>query len=65
AGDLVISPAWSAHGHANDGGATAWGVVVHDTPLLYELGVLLWQEALDGTVARLGSDSVEQTVASS
>jgi gentisate 1,2-dioxygenase len=64
AGDLVISPAWSAHGHANDGDDTAWGVVVHDTPLLYELGVLLWQEVLDGSIARLGADHVDQPVGS-
>ena len=64
AGDLVLSPAWSGHGHANDRSETAWGVVVHDTPLLYELGVLLWQEVLDGTIARLGADRVEQSVAS-
>jgi len=63
AGDLVISPAWAAHGHANDGDETAWGVVVHDTPMLYHLGVLLWQEVLDGSIARLGADRVAQPVA--
>jgi gentisate 1,2-dioxygenase len=62
AGDLVLTPAWSGHGHANDGDETVWGVVVHDTPLLYELGVLLWQEVLDGTIARLGAERVDEPV---
>jgi gentisate 1,2-dioxygenase len=58
AGDLQITPAWAAHGHANHGNETVWGVVAHDTPMLYNLDVLLWQEVLDGSIARLGADEV-------
>jgi gentisate 1,2-dioxygenase len=60
AGDLQLTPAWAGHGHANNGNETVWGVVLQDTSMLYNLDVLLWQEVLDGSVARLGADQVEQ-----
>jgi gentisate 1,2-dioxygenase len=54
AGDFVISPAWAPHAHTNDGDETAWGIVVHDAPLLFNTGALLWQEVLDEDIAVLG-----------
>jgi len=54
AGDMVITPAWSTHGHANDGDETVLGLTVHDVPLLYNAGALLWQEVLDEELAVLG-----------
>lgn len=54
AGDLVLSPGWATHGHANDGDETAWGIVVHDAPLLFRTGPLMWQEGLDEDVEVLG-----------
>lgn len=54
AGDFSISPAWAVHAHANDGDSTAWGLTIHDAPLLFHTGALLWQEALDEDAAVLG-----------
>lgn len=54
AGDFAISPAWAVHAHANDGDETAWGLTIHDAPLLYHTGALLWQEAMDEDAAVLG-----------
>jgi gentisate 1,2-dioxygenase len=59
AGDFVISPAWARHAHANDGDETAWGIVIHDAPLLYNTGALLWQEVLDKEIAVLGRTPAE------
>jgi gentisate 1,2-dioxygenase len=54
AGDMVISPAWAPHGHVNDGDETAWGIVIHDAPLLFNTGALLWQEVLSEDIEVLG-----------
>ena len=54
AGDYVISPAWAPHAHANNGDETAWGIVIHDAPLLLNTGALLWQEVLTDELAVLG-----------
>jgi len=54
AGDLVIAPAWSTHGHMNDGDETVIGITVHDVPLLYNVGALLWQEILSDKLEVLG-----------
>lgn len=53
-GDMVIAPAWSPHGHTNDGDETVLGITIHDVPLLYNVGALLWQEVLSEELEVLG-----------
>jgi gentisate 1,2-dioxygenase len=57
AGDVALAPGWAVHGHANDGDETVWGITIHDAPLLYHMGSLLWQEALADEVTVLGRAS--------
>jgi gentisate 1,2-dioxygenase len=54
AGDMIIAPAWATHGHANDGDETVLGITIHDVPLLYNVGALLWQEVLTEHLEVLG-----------
>lgn len=54
AGDMIIAPAWATHGHANDGDETVLGITIHDVPLLYNVGALLWQEVLTDDLEVLG-----------
>ena len=56
AGDLAVTPGWVPHRHANFGDETAWGITVHDAPLLYNTGALLWQEVLGEEIGVLGRD---------
>lgn len=56
AGDLALTPGWVPHRHANFGTQTAWGITVHDAPLLYNTGALLWQEVLGEEIGVLGRD---------
>ena len=57
AGDLALAPAWAPHRHSNDGDETVWGITIHDAPLLYHAGSLLWQEVLGDEIGVLGRGS--------
>jgi gentisate 1,2-dioxygenase len=57
AGDLALAPGWAPHRHANDGDETVWGITIHDAPLLYNAGSLLWQEVLSEEIGVLGRDT--------
>jgi gentisate 1,2-dioxygenase len=54
AGDLALAPGWAPHRHANDRDETVWGITIHDAPLLYYTGSLLWQEVLSEEIEVLG-----------
>lgn len=63
AGDMIIAPAWSTHGHMNDGDETVLGITIHDVPLLYNVGALLWQEVLSDSLEVLGKTGDLSSVA--
>jgi gentisate 1,2-dioxygenase len=53
-GDVALAPGWAPHRHANNTDETVWGITVHDAPLLYNAGSLLWQEVLSEEIGVLG-----------